>query len=591
MRIASRVVSKVVPTFLVGLAAVIAWSPGTRGDDPPKKGVEGTWKLVVLAYGTDEFAVVKLEEKDGKLTGTVPSVQKQVLGNDAEIAVDPAKPDSDAVAFTLKGQGGSSRFEGRLAKDGPAAGKVLGTFAFRGEPYPALLERTTSDKVGAMSQSDMVKEYVAAAQGRDPKTKVAKLKESIRKHAGSPTLHLFYGALLEAAEDAGLAAEDVKQVVADWSREAEPYGAAWVNSVRQKALKAIGAHKPYASLAVELAQKVDKEMGETATLEERAAVVGLLARAATLAGKADIAKEAADRSAKLEAQLDEEYHKKVPPFKTQPFQGRKDGKADRVVLMELFTGAQCPPCVAADVAFDGLLTTYKPTEFIGLQYHLHIPGPDPLTNEDSIARQQYYGTEVRGTPSTFFNGHSQAGGGGPMGYSEGKYNEFKEIVENQLEGARGASIKLSADRIGDVVNIAAEATLSKKSGAPAEKKDQDGDAAKSKPRLRLALTEEAIRYVGGNKLRYHHHVVRDFPGGVEGKDVSSGSGEVKVKLNLADLKREIEEYLSKSAKTRPFPNPLPEVEFKDLSVVAFVQDDADKKILGAVSVPVKLANP
>ena len=55
----------------------------------------------------------------------------------------------------------------------------------------------------------------------------------------------------------------------------------------------------------------------------------------------------------------------------------------RVVVVELFTGAECPPCVSADVAFDALLETYKPNEVVLLEYHLHIPGPDPLTNADS----------------------------------------------------------------------------------------------------------------------------------------------------------------------------------------------------------------
>ena len=42
----------------------------------------------------------------------------------------------------------------------------------------------------------------------------------------------------------------------------------------------------------------------------------------------------------------------MPPFRPEPFKGRKDPKADGVVLMELFTGAQCMPCVSTDVAFD-----------------------------------------------------------------------------------------------------------------------------------------------------------------------------------------------------------------------------------------------
>src|SRR5262249_40197176 len=83
----------------------------------------------------------------------------------------------------------------------------------------------------------------------------------------------------------------------------------------------------------------------------RAPAVNLLARSARLAGKAEIAAEAESRARRIDAQLDAEYHEKVPPFKPEPFAGRAGGKGDRTVLMEIFTGAECPPCVAADVAF------------------------------------------------------------------------------------------------------------------------------------------------------------------------------------------------------------------------------------------------
>ena len=76
--------------------------------------------------------------------------------------------------------------------------------------------------------------------------------------------------------------------------------------------------------------------------------------------------------------------------------------------MELFTGAQCPPCVAADVAFDALEMAYDPKDLILSQYHMHIPGPDPLTNPASIARWDFYREKypqnVGGTPTTMFNG-------------------------------------------------------------------------------------------------------------------------------------------------------------------------------------------
>ena len=109
--------------------------------------------------------------------------------------------------------------------------------------------------------------------------------------------------------------------------------------------------------------------------------------------------------------------------------------------------------------------------------------------------------------------------------------------------------------------------------------------------LRLALTEESIRYVGGNQVRFHHHVVRAFPGGTKGKDLTAGMGKVELTLDLGDLKSQIESYLSDFAKTSSFSNPLPAIKLDDLAVVAFVQDDGDRSVLGAVSVSVNQIKP
>src|SRR5262249_22902479 len=141
-------------------------------------------------------------------------------------------------------------------------------------------------------------------------------------------------------------------------------------------------------------------------------VLKSLAGALEKAGKADEAKEVEGRLAKLdkevkaeqiklEAQADEEYLKKMPPFKVEPFPGRK-GKSTRTLLVELFTGTQCRPCVGADIAFDGLGKAYKTSDVVLLQYHVHVPGPDPLTNLDTEARQEYYNEDS--TPSLYING-------------------------------------------------------------------------------------------------------------------------------------------------------------------------------------------
>src|SRR5262249_60565694 len=82
--------------------------------------------------------------------------------------------------------------------------------------------------------------------------------------------------------------------------------------------------------------------------------------------------------------------------------GRKE-KSDRGVLVEVWPGAACPPCGGVDLGFDALIKTYQPSEVVMLQYHLHIPRPDPLTNEDSESRSTYYGDAVEGTPTLIAN--------------------------------------------------------------------------------------------------------------------------------------------------------------------------------------------
>jgi hypothetical protein len=578
--------------MIVGANMGVAWT--APPDDTP---LTGNWKLLFVPYGEDEFAVIKFSESEGKISGSVADAQ-QMLGKPTVKGVERKE---GALIITLTGANGSTIFKGKLAKDGPGAGKYLGMANFRGGTYPARLEPTTNLKVGELKQSPQFTKMAELQQQSDPNTKVKTLEELIRGNHGGTNSAVLYAELLRAAQSAGFDADKTKEVVKRWIDEAKPYGDEWLNEIRLRAMKAIASSKNLAKLTVELAQEVDKGVSET-EVETKATVLGLLARAAKEAGMETLATESEARHAKLEHLLDEEYHKKVPPFKPTAYSGRKDKSADQTVLMELFTGAQCPPCVAADVAFDALLSTYKPAEFIGLQYHLHIPGPDPLTNSDSVARQKYYGSQVRGTPSTFFNGQSEAGGGGAMANSETKYAEYRKIIDKSLETAKGAKIALSATRVGDQIKIAATAEVTEKAASDtgssshpkpdgkAEKSSKD-EQGHSKTVLRLALTEESIHYVGSNKLRFHHHVVRALPGGAKGSEMKDGKGKTEVTVILADVKRDLEEYLSEFTKKMPFPNPLPEIKLDKLAVVAFVQEDGDKSVLHAVSVPVEPSTP
>lgn len=535
----------------------------------------GIWKLVVLGVGEDDFAIVELLRQDGKPRGVLLDGRKGMFDR---ATVEDVRLEDGKAGFTLKGPSVSMSFAGVRVDDGPEAGRILGTIRLLDNVFPARLQTTREERLGPQKPGMIGKDYFEARQKTDPKARVEAFRAMVKKFAGSPISYVPYTEILDSAGAAGLTTADVDALISTWRKEAAPYGPVWLREVDVKSLSALAPQKQFAAMALKLGRDVEAGFAADATTEARQAVARLVAEAARNAGEADAAAEAEARVAKLEAQLDEEYHHKVPPFETKAYAGRKKPDAGRLAVLELFTGAQCPPCVAADVAFDGLLRTFQPTEFIGLQYHLHIPGPDPLTNPDAIARQRYYGDEVRGTPSVFLNGSPQAGGGGPMGASESKYQDYRRVIEPILEEKKQVDVTVSASRTGDEIAIVAEAALPSASKEGAAK---TGKASSIK--LRLALTEESIRYVGGNRLRFHHHVVRALAGGADGTALVDGRGKVEIKVNLADLRKSLEKYVAKQAEERPFFGVLPDVELKDLSVVAIVQDDLDKVILGAAS--------
>jgi len=97
----------------------------------------------------------------------------------------------------------------------------------------------------------------------------------------------------------------------------------------------------------------------------------------------------------------------------------------RIVLAELFTGSECPPCVASDIAYDGLIEYYPLSVTAVLVYHEHIPGPDPMTNPDTEARMAYYTRDVvRGTPTSIINGLDHSVGGGGRAAAKGRYGIY-----------------------------------------------------------------------------------------------------------------------------------------------------------------------
>ncbi len=394
----------------------------------------------------------------------------------------------------------------------------------------------------------------------------------IEKYPTSPAAFEVANSMLATAAKDKAKPEEVAALVKLMQKFSETYGPRFETEMNARAAETLVRQKGYEALTKEIAEKVAAAMPKDASAAAQVRVLKTYKTALENAGAAPKAKEIAAELVKLEEKLDAEYLKNVPPFKPETFSGRK-GKADRVAVMELFTGAQCPPCVAADVAFDALNKAYKPTDLVLIQYHMHIPGPDPLTNLDSIARWDYYSKkfpqDIRGTPSTIFNGKPAAGGGGGMAGAEGKFKQYKDLIDPIIDEETGISLKGSASLKGDRANI--------KVAVNGVKDAADG------VKVRFVLVEDTIRYVGSNGLRFHHHVVRSLPGGAEGAKVKDlKNGEYSATVDLTTLRKDLTKYLDTyAAETRPFPYPDRPLDLKHLLVIALVQDDETGKILQA----------
>jgi hypothetical protein len=231
-------------------------------------------------------------------------------------------------------------------------------------------------------------------------------------------------------------------------------------------------------------------------------------------------------------------------------------------LVELFTGADCPPCVAADLAFDGFIKTYKPTDVILLEYHLHIPRADPLTNADSVERMKFYG--IQSTPNMFVNGEAGPGAGGPEEGAQDVYEDYLPLLNASLEKPSKVKIKLQ---------------VVKKDGKFAVKAEtSDLESPGKDVCLRFALVEDHVEYTGSNKVALHHCVVRGLPGGVEGTALTEKAGRKVVTVDFDAVRETIKDYLPSHA---PYSGKLPELAFKQMKLVAFVQDNDTKAVLQA----------
>jgi hypothetical protein len=275
---------------------------------------------------------------------------------------------------------------------------------------------------------------------------------------------------------------------------------------------------------------------------------------AKLNGKAD------GFEAALEARI------KALPYHPEPF-AAPPGWKGKAVLAELFTGSECPPCVGADLGFDGLIESVPARYLTVLEYHLPIPRPDPMMNPATKKRQDVYG--VNSTPTVVFDGTEKMIGGGGRAMAESKFKQYREQVIARLAEPPGTSLKLQATLAGDMVKV--DFAL-----------DQPVPGAE----VNVVLVQGEQAYKGSNGLLVHKLVVRDLA-------VVDPAVTKTTTFDLAASERAADTYLTEFEKTY---TRIPDfkwsvrhnaIDRRGLKVALFVQDKASKKILNSISADVK----
>ncbi len=258
----------------------------------------------------------------------------------------------------------------------------------------------------------------------------------------------------------------------------------------------------------------------------------------------------------------------------EPGKYTEKNRIGKVVLLELFTGAECGPCVAADHAIDKLSEYYSRNDLAILEYHLHIPGPDPMTNPDTYKRYQFYGGDF-GTPTVFFDGEEKLVGGGANYVAANRFRVYDHLVAKHHKRKPVITIKGTAGLEKDIITVALNL---KSATAP----------GKNPLSIHIALAEKSIAYVGANGVSRHIFVVRDLVKGAEGEPVQwrKNTARYTASINATDVQQNIRKYLDDPTKEPGWRGAFTgwkertdSIDPANLAVITWVQDNTTKEVM------------
>ena len=234
--------------------------------------------------------------------------------------------------------------------------------------------------------------------------------------------------------------------------------------------------------------------------------------------------------------------------------------------------------MGAGLAFDAAHERYTRQDFIWLNYHVHIPQPDPMVNPSTVGRRTFYG--VSSSPSYFFDGESDGGGGSAENAKSIFDSKVEPKIQKHLEVPPGAAVKLQASQVAGRVKT--KATVS------------NVKSKSDRLRVQIVLAEESVTFSGENGERFHPIVVRGMAvdaKAAQGFALAPGKGgsfEYTFDLAklMADAKESLTNFETKERKGEyTFREKKHEIK-NGLVAVAFVQDEATKKVLQATFVEI-----
>lgn len=572
----------------VGLSAPAAVPPGTYFLwFAPAPAVQE--RLAIIKLDADAVSSVAAGPDRPKLTFGKPSTEAGrvrfpvTLGTTAlqfDGAVDPADPNQVLGAFW----DADGAFRGGLTRTDKAAfGPMDGDVSLTLPPAFAAADKLAEDARAARTKA--ARERDTAARG-----KLVAEATALQKTADDAAGAVYRAALkdapgttaaVEAAEGLlsrpgplNVTPAEAAAALTILETDAKRYGPRFEAVAAVRLAGAVAQSDALAALALAAAKKA-AAVPNLQTRNKFEALT-LLAAAQEKAGQAADAAATRGEIAKVDAELDAEYRRAVPPFKPEAYPGRKNKAADRVAVVELFTGSQCPPCAGADAAFDALAARYTGRDVVLIQYHVHSPGPDALANPDTAARfasyARLFGEAFVGTPAPALDGRPGPGLGGKVADSKDGYDEYVRRIDARLEEPATAKVTGRAELSGDVMTASVEVNVK-------EPKDS--------VKLRLVVVENDVKYLGTNGVRLHRHVVRSMLGTAAGVGVSGlKDGKHTATANLKDVRAALAKYLADfDAEYGPFPTADRPLALVGLKVFALVQDDATGEILQAAELP------